>query len=142
MIPPAGVKRKAGIVSPQGNRFLFQQLCGLVRRSLHCRFAGADFSFFLPFPAISGHSGLAAGPGWSLERGRPAGMLGGLCLPNAIGIELILERWRQAWQGANDSKMQPQPATPALEDVIALRIFAGLLVFKVNLVSLLQIRWW
>ena len=58
------------------------------------------FSFFRPFPVI---------PGWPLVQGRPGGMSGWLCLPTAIGIELILERGRQAWQGANDSKMQLQP---------------------------------
>ena len=36
------------------------------------------FSFSLPFPVNYRHSGLAAGPGWSLERGRHAGMSGGL----------------------------------------------------------------
>ena len=54
----------------QGNRALFRQLCRLVRSSLHCRFAGAAFSFFLPFPVISRHSGLAAGTSLTRRDGR------------------------------------------------------------------------
>ena len=64
---------------------------------------GLPFCFschFRSFPVI---------PCWPPVPGRPAGMAGGLCSPNFISTELILGRWRQAWQGANDSKMQLQP---------------------------------
>ena len=88
----------------QGNRVLFQQLTRLVQVGLPCRIAGAVFRVFLPFPVICRHSG----GGWALVQDRHARMSGGLCLPTPSGIELILERGRQAWKGADDSKMQLQ----------------------------------
>ena len=70
---------------------------------------GLSFRFpshFLSFPLIP------AIPGWPLVQGRPAGISEGLCMSSVIDIALMLERWHQAWQGANDTSFSSKCDSP------------------------------
>ena len=107
-LSPKGARLK-NCDAVQGNRVLIS--AGWVGGAEIAGLQGLIFRFsahFRSFPAIP------AIPGWPLVQGRPAGISGGLCMPSVIDIALMLERWHQAWQGANDTSFSSSSDRPAM----------------------------
>ena len=106
-----------------GADFSFSRSFPPIRRSGHCRFAGADFSFSRSFPLISPHSGNSGVAAGSRQTRRDLRRVVYVIryrhstnvrkgTPGVIDIALMLERWHQAPQGANDTSFSSKCESP------------------------------